>query len=100
LNLITNLRYKLSIRDKLAKKAQLDDVELKLGGSYVITVTAKNGSDSKNPEDFVVVTHTITAESSLHMFWLFPQYIILTAGEIMFSITGLEFSYSQVSFVV
>lgn len=26
---------------------------------------------------------------------LVPQYILATAGEIMFSITGLEFSYSQ-----
>lgn len=29
------------------------------------------------------------------MLWLLPQYIIITAAEIMFSITGLEFSYSQ-----
>lgn len=26
---------------------------------------------------------------------MIPQYILATAGEIMFSITGLEFSYSQ-----
>jgi len=26
-----------------------------------------------------------------------PMYILITAGEIMFSITGLEFAYSQVS---
>jgi solute carrier family 15 (oligopeptide transporter), member 1 len=27
--------------------------------------------------------------------WLFPQYLVITLGEIMFSVTGLEFSYSQ-----
>lgn len=29
------------------------------------------------------------------MLWIIPQYVVLTAGEIMFSVTGLEFSYSQ-----
>lgn len=32
----------------------------------------------------------------LSMFWQSLQYIVMTASEIMFSITGLEFSYSQV----
>lgn len=31
----------------------------------------------------------------MHILWLLPQYIVITAGEIMFAITGLEFSYSQ-----
>ena len=29
------------------------------------------------------------------MLWLVPQYVVITAGEVMFSITGLQFSYSQ-----
>ena len=28
-----------------------------------------------------------------------PMYVLITAGEIMFSITGLEFAYSQVSVI-
>ena len=31
----------------------------------------------------------------LHVLWLVPQYIFLTLGEILFSITGLEFSYKE-----
>nr|XP_053644505.1 peptide transporter family 1-like isoform X2 [Cherax quadricarinatus] len=27
--------------------------------------------------------------------WLIPQYFIITVSEIMFSITGLEFSFTQ-----
>ena len=31
----------------------------------------------------------------VHVLWQFPQYFILTCGEVMLSITGLEFAYSQ-----
>lgn len=34
--------------------------------------------------------------NNVHIAWQIPQYVIITAGEVMFSITGLEFSYSQV----
>ena len=30
------------------------------------------------------------------MFLQVPMYVLITAGEVMFSITGLEFAYSQV----
>uniref|UniRef100_A0AAY5KHB3 Solute carrier family 15 member 2 n=1 Tax=Esox lucius TaxID=8010 RepID=A0AAY5KHB3_ESOLU len=33
--------------------------------------------------------------NNIHITWQIPQYILITAGEVMFSITGLEFSYSQ-----
>uniref|UniRef100_A0A3Q4AND7 Uncharacterized protein n=1 Tax=Mola mola TaxID=94237 RepID=A0A3Q4AND7_MOLML len=33
--------------------------------------------------------------NSLSMAWQIPQYFLITAGEVVFSVTGLEFSYSQ-----
>uniref|UniRef100_A0A4W6E5R9 Solute carrier family 15 member 1 n=1 Tax=Lates calcarifer TaxID=8187 RepID=A0A4W6E5R9_LATCA len=33
--------------------------------------------------------------NSIHMAWQIPQYFLITAGEVVFSVTGLEFSYSQ-----
>uniref|UniRef100_A0A3B5MK92 Solute carrier family 15 member 2 n=1 Tax=Xiphophorus couchianus TaxID=32473 RepID=A0A3B5MK92_9TELE len=33
--------------------------------------------------------------NNVHIAWQIPQYALITAGEVMFSITGLEFSYSQ-----
>lgn len=34
--------------------------------------------------------------NSVNMAWQIPQYFLITAGEVVFSVTGLEFSYSQV----
>jgi len=38
---------------------------------------------------------TLTTPNSIHILWQFPQYFVITASEVMFSVTGLEFSYSQ-----
>ncbi|NXF76954.1 S15A1 protein, partial [Sclerurus mexicanus] len=35
------------------------------------------------------------APNSVHMAWQIPQYFLLTCGEVVYSVTGLEFSYSQ-----
>ncbi|MFT3914041.1 MAG: MFS transporter [Anaeromyxobacteraceae bacterium] len=32
---------------------------------------------------------------TLSVMWQFPQYVFLTAGEVLVSVTGLEFAYSQ-----
>ncbi|KAM4683487.1 solute carrier family 15 member 1 [Amazona ochrocephala] len=35
------------------------------------------------------------APNTVHMAWQIPQYFLLTCAEVVFSVTGLEFSYSQ-----
>lgn len=35
--------------------------------------------------------------NNVHIAWQIPQYVLITMGEVLFSITGLEFSYSQVT---
>jgi len=37
----------------------------------------------------------IDKEPQLHIVWQLPQYLLLTFGEVMVSITGLEFAYTQ-----
>lgn len=64
-------------------------LDLKLGGVYTIVI-------SKSADgNFELESHVITMPNSVHMLWLIPQFVIMTAGEVMFSVTGLEFAYSQ-----
>ena len=37
----------------------------------------------------------VVEDNHIHIMWLLPQYTIVTVGEILFSITSLEFAYSQ-----
>lgn len=39
----------------------------------------------------------VTPASSVHMLWLVPQYFVMTIAEVMFSVTGLQFSFTQVN---
>ena len=41
------------------------------------------------------VQKIVTEPNSVHMLWIVPQFVVLTLGEVMYSVTGLEFSYSQ-----
>lgn len=63
--------------------------KLELGGVYTIIL------HEVLENEFTLQRHVVTPSNSLHMLWLVPQYVVITAGEVMFSITGLQFSYSQ-----
>lgn len=45
------------------------------------------------------MTVEVTPPNSVNILWLLPQYFVVTVGEVMFSVTGLTFSYSQVDLV-
>jgi len=77
--------YKVSLGDSL-----LSEITINQGGVYQVLI-------SKDPETNILTARqfTLTTPNSIHILWLFPQYFVITVGEIMFSITGLEFSYSQ-----
>ncbi|CAG7723351.1 unnamed protein product [Allacma fusca] len=71
---------------------ELDDtIKLELGGSYILTIVAEDRENGK----FRHQLNVLTKPNSMHMFWLLPQYFILTCGEIMFSITIMDFSYAE-----
>ncbi|XP_058460063.1 peptide transporter family 1 isoform X2 [Malaya genurostris] len=62
--------------------------KMRLGGVYTFIVTEE---ESKTTATVI----TVTAPNSINMLWLIPQYVVLTLGEVMYSITGLEFSFTQ-----
>jgi POT family proton-dependent oligopeptide transporter len=42
-----------------------------------------------------IVELSLGEPNSLNILWQVPQYVVLTLGEVMFSVTGLQFSFTQ-----
>ncbi|TDG40211.1 hypothetical protein AWZ03_013368 [Drosophila navojoa] len=62
---------------------------LRPGGVYALVIgPASNENHSSSMFE-------LTEPNSMSMLWLIPQYVVMSLGEVMFSVTGLEFSYSQ-----
>jgi len=60
-----------------------------VGGCYNVYIYENELGDGE------IEVATLTTPSSISIFWIFPQYLILTVGEVLFSITSLEFAYTQ-----
>uniref|UniRef100_A0A3Q3IET1 Solute carrier family 15 member 2 n=1 Tax=Monopterus albus TaxID=43700 RepID=A0A3Q3IET1_MONAL len=73
---------------QLDKCSTLDLGLLDFGASYTVILTEKAGQTVAHKMEDVKA-------NNVHIAWQVPQYVLITAGEVMFSITGLEFSYSQ-----
>lgn len=69
----------------------LGSLSIDQGGVYTLLVSRNISEDNS----ISVNNFILTEPNTIHILWLLPQYFVITVGEIMFSITGLEFSYSQ-----
>lgn len=67
--------------------------EYGFGSSYTYFIPS-NFSFTTNCGDGITTAENIKP-NTVHMALQIPQYFFITAGEVMFSVTGLEFSYSQ-----
>ncbi|XP_012813171.2 solute carrier family 15 member 1 isoform X1 [Xenopus tropicalis] len=70
------------------KTWKVESIKFGFGSSYTIII--KEG----NTELQVEYVEDIQP-NTIHMALQIPQYFLITAGEVVFSVTGLEFSYSQ-----
>ncbi|XP_048237757.1 solute carrier family 15 member 1-like isoform X1 [Haliotis rufescens] len=75
-------------------KDQAGLVTVLSGATYTLALVNKNSAADFNDEADVTVYQGL-AENQVSMFLLVPQYVIITIGEVLFSVTGLSFAYSQ-----
>ncbi|MCI4375871.1 hypothetical protein PGIGA_G00115020 [Pangasianodon gigas] len=68
-------------------------MSLGFGSSYTVLIpsTFKFGSECGS----TIQQIEDIKPNTIHMAWQIPQYFLMTCGEVVFSVTGLEFSYSQ-----
>lgn len=80
---LTPTTYDIELDGKVVKS-----IDFKQGGVYTIVIHVKGEHVEVRPLE-------VTEPNSIHILWLIPQYIIITMGEVMFSVTGLEFAFTQ-----
>nr|CAB3266111.1 solute carrier family 15 member 2-like [Phallusia mammillata] len=65
------------------------------GGLYTVVIRQLTYDAIASASDFTMDFYTDIYENDVNIFWMIPQYFIITLGEVFLSVTGLEFSYSQ-----
>lgn len=64
------------------------NVHVEMGAAFVLDLTGTTASDH-------TMLTQLVRHNSVNILWQLPQVFVITVGEILFSVTGLEFSYSQ-----
>jgi len=95
-----NTEYKKLLAKKYPIKIMTAGTDTKLldqkvyfanGGVYSAIIQPNPDKTS----ELIIKKFADVSPKSISMLWQIPQYVTITAGEVLFSITGLEFAYSQ-----
>ncbi|XP_004373694.1 solute carrier family 15 member 2 isoform X2 [Trichechus manatus latirostris] len=78
------VHFRMEDKDLYLNLGRLD-----FGAAYLFVIT---NSTNQVPKTWKMEDMTA---SKMSIAWQLPQYALVTAGEVMFSVTGLEFSYAQ-----
>ncbi|XP_077030780.1 solute carrier family 15 member 1-like [Agelaius phoeniceus] len=89
-SVVPNAGWSYTIKASLPQyTCTVDSKEFGYGSAYTISL-------DDCVERKLIITHfEDIAPNTVHMAWQIPQYFLLTCAEVLFSVTGLEFSYSQ-----
>lgn len=74
-----------------AAEGTVGDALVRQDGVYDVVVSG-SGAEA--------LVFVMTPPAEVHMMWLFPQYLLITIGEVLFSVSGMDFAYSQAPFAM
>ncbi|CAF0821688.1 unnamed protein product [Brachionus calyciflorus] len=81
--------YKFEVKDKDTSVLKSDDFLMEICGQYTVFLFM----NEENKLDFVQVTEVY--QNGISIWWQLIQIFVMTIAEIMFSISGVSFAYSQ-----
>lgn len=68
----------------------LGEVEVKQDGVFDIIVTPTGN----------VTMYPLTAPADVHVLWSIPQYLVMTIGEVLFSVSSMDFAYTEAPYAM
>ncbi|XP_067635789.1 solute carrier family 15 member 1-like [Eurosta solidaginis] len=73
----------------LVDNVEIDMVKFEVGGIYTILIAEESSST------YHIQVVTVTEPNSVSIFRLIPQYVVMSLGQVTFTVTGTEFSYTE-----